>query len=177
MLLAVSRLYFPFFIMTAAWLHTCCFFQCDPIKKKTQHYKNPLLFASCCLNHFLWCAAPMDTSKYLCFVRCIIEGDKQGEERSLPIHTTWNTATLQNRRRGSVALCLLFPRPPVLTVIQFLSLSSQDHRFRSALWGSACSWNVWYWYQWRNWRSVTGQQIWNWLSSSLLVWGIGCQDN
>lgn len=44
--------------------HTCCFFQCDPIKKN-----QVLLFVSCCLNKFSWWAAPMGTSKHLCPLR------------------------------------------------------------------------------------------------------------
>lgn len=48
----------------------------------------------------------MGTSKHLYFVRCITEGDKQGEGTSVQIHTTWGAPPLQNRRCSSVALCL-----------------------------------------------------------------------
>lgn len=48
----------------------------------------------------------MGTSKHHYFVRCVTEGDKQEEGRSVQTHTTWSRTTLQNRRCSSVALRL-----------------------------------------------------------------------
>lgn len=69
----------------------------------------------------------MGTSKHPYFVTCITAGDKQREGRSVQIHTTRSTATLQNRRCSSVAvrpfLVLQASCPPYNLVIYSDSLS------------------------------------------------------
>lgn len=68
------------------------------------------------------------------FVSCVTEGDKRGEGISVQIHTTWSTATLQNRRWSSVTLCLFLvlraPCPPYNPVL-VSELSSPRIQIRS----------------------------------------------
>lgn len=128
--------------------HTCCFFQCDPIKKKARPSFCVLLPKSI---FTVGCShGPLKTP----LSAALLRGTNR-ERGDLFRSTQHGVQLLCKTEDGIVWLYAssLFSGLPVLPIIQFLSVSSLDHAIKFTLQDCACSWNAWCCYRLRNWRS------------------------
>lgn len=144
MLLALSGVRFPFFITPAAAILAVSFSVIQLNQKKA------LLFMSCCLYHFDGGLPPWAPQNIFTLSGVLLREKNREGGRSVQIHTTWSTATLQNRRCSSVALPLFLVLQACCPPCNSFLVSELPGSFRFAIWGCAYSWNMQRRYRLRN---------------------------